>query len=260
MKKCPNNHDNPDNAKFCRICGYSFDNSLGSQVKNCWNTVRSKMPLIINELRMLFNTRSSTFTPRLFPSINLSPSSVAGVDFKCKKRVVTMLVALFLFFILWYFRQRIDYHLFYHYRLPHTLHPYIFHIVYSLTGILFVVNFLPFVKLIIQWTRYKLNADYIESFSFMQGIYRIAKDGKLGLFEKDKKRVLLTSQYSNITKFDTDHILIEKNGKKGLYSINKRRIIVPVHFDRIEPFRNSIAMCHNRTNITYYDVNGNKMK
>ena len=25
MKNCPNNHSNPDNAQFCRICGYQFE-------------------------------------------------------------------------------------------------------------------------------------------------------------------------------------------------------------------------------------------
>ena len=27
MKTCPDNHNNPDNAKFCRICGYEFKDS-----------------------------------------------------------------------------------------------------------------------------------------------------------------------------------------------------------------------------------------
>lgn len=25
MKTCPNNHSNPNEAQFCRICGYKFE-------------------------------------------------------------------------------------------------------------------------------------------------------------------------------------------------------------------------------------------
>jgi len=92
MKRCPNNHDNPDNAKFCRICGYNFDNSFSCQLKNYWNTFISFATRIfntmINESKAQFARmgRSSGFTPDMFPSINLSPCSVAKVDFQCKKR------------------------------------------------------------------------------------------------------------------------------------------------------------------------------
>lgn len=27
MKNCPNNHSNPDNAQFCRICGHRFEDT-----------------------------------------------------------------------------------------------------------------------------------------------------------------------------------------------------------------------------------------
>lgn len=27
MKKCPNNHSNPDKAQFCRICGHRFEDT-----------------------------------------------------------------------------------------------------------------------------------------------------------------------------------------------------------------------------------------
>lgn len=261
MKTCPNNHDNPNNAKFCRICGYSFNHSLRSQVMNNWNTVKSKISSTTGWLKKLFDSRSSQFTPSLFPQINLSPSSVAGVDFKCKKGVVAMFVALFLLFILWYFkRHRIVHLLFYRCGLPDYLHTYVFSIVYSLIGILFLVKFFPFLKRVIQRLTYKLNADYIESLAFMQNTYRIAMNGKLGLFDRTKKRVLLKSQYDNITIFDSSHILIEKNGKKGLFSINKSKVIVPVLFDQIEPFRNSIVLCQRGANTTHYDINGNKMR
>lgn len=259
MKKCPNNHDNPDNAKFCRICGYSFDNSFWGVVKNNWITFKSKAASFINGLKLI-STRSSCFTPSLFPCISLTPSSVVNIDFQCKKGLVTILVALFLFIALWYYRQRLEFILFYKFSLPYILLPYLIPIFFMLIGIVFFVKFFPLLRSIIRWARYRLNVDYIESVVFMQNTYRVAKNGKLGLFDMHKKKVLLTCQYHNIIGFDSNHVLIEKNGKKGLYSMNKAKIIVPVLFDRIENFRNSIVKCQKGSMFSYYDVNGNKMK
>lgn len=103
MKRCPNNHDNPDNAKFCRICGYNFDNSFCSQLKNYWNTFVSfatrMFNMMINEgkARLASIGNSSVFTPDMFPNINLSPCSVAKVDFQCKKGVFLMVVLVVIF-------------------------------------------------------------------------------------------------------------------------------------------------------------------
>ena len=105
-----------------------------------------------------------------------------------------------------------------------------------------------------------MNADYIEYSAFMNNLYRIAKKGKLGLFDKSMNKVTMGSNYDNITKFDGEHILIEKNGKKGLFSMKKMGIIVPIRFDRIDGFKNSIVKCHKGTESYYYDVNGNKME
>ena len=94
----------------------------------------------------------------------------------------------------------------------------------------------------------------------MQNLYRIAKNGKLGLFDKKKSMVKMESHYDNITKFDSEHILIQKGGKKGLFSMKKMGLIVPIHFDRIDSFKNSIVKCQKGETSYYYDVNGNRMK
>ena len=95
-------------------------------------------------------------------------------------------------------------------------------------SILFLFKLIPFILRLWKWIRYKINADYIEYSAFMQNLYRIAKKGKLGLFDKSKNTVTMGSNYDNITKFDGEHILIEKNGKKGLFSMKKLGIIVPI--------------------------------
>lgn len=265
MKKCPKNHDNPDNAKFCRICGYNFDNSFSSQLKNYWNAFVSFATRIfntmINESKARFASmgRSSGFTPDMFPSINLSPCSVAKVDFQCKKGVVFMAILIVLFVTLALFSEQLG-SLLYSAGMPYEISYGISPCVGLLLFIIFLFKFVPFLRRIIRWFRYKMNADYIEYSAFMSNLYRIARKGKLGLFDKSKNTVTMGSHYDNITKFDGEHILIEKNGKKGLFSMKKMGIIVPIRFDRIDAFKNSIVKCHKGAESYYYDVNGNKME
>lgn len=265
MKRCPKSHDNPDNAKFCRICGYNFDNSFSSQLINYWNTFVSFATRIfstmINECKARFASmgRTSGFTPDMFPSINLSPCSVAKVDFQCKKGVVFMAILIVLFVTLALFSEQLG-SLLYSAGMPYEISYGISPGVGLLLFIIFLFKFVPFLRRIIRWLRYKMNADYIEYSAFMNNLYRIAKKGKLGLFDKSKNTVTMGSHYDNITKFDGEHTLIEKNGKKGLFSMKKMGIIVPIRFDRIDAFKNSIVKCHKGAEAYYYDVNGNKME
>lgn len=265
MKRCPNNHDNPDNAKFCRICGYNFDNSFSSQLKNYWNTfvsfARRIFSTMINESKAQFASmgRSSGFTPDMFPSINLSPCSVAKVDFQCKKGVVFMVVLIVFFVALAFFSERLG-SLLYSTGMPYDISYGISPSVALLLFFIFLFKFIPFLRRINKWLKYRMNADYIEYSAFMQNLYRIAQKGKLGLFDKSKNSVTMRSRYDNITKFDAEHILIEKHGKKGMFSTKKMKIITPVRFDSIEPFKNSIVRCHMGSESLYYDVNGNRMK
>lgn len=266
MKRCPNNHDNPDNAKFCRICGYNFGNSFSRQLKNYWNAFISFATRIFNKMinesktRLANMGRSCGFTPDLFPSINLSPCSVAKVSFQCKKGVAFMAVLIVLFIALKSYQYEIEELMYYTWGWPSDMLYYVIPSILGILSILFLIKFIPFLRRLWKWLRYKINADYIEYSAFMNNLYRIAKKGKLGLFDKSKNTVTMGSHYDNITKFDGEHILIEKNGKKGLFSMKKMRIIVPIRFDRIDEFKNSIVKCHRGVESYYYDVNGNKME
>lgn len=267
MKRCPKNHDNPDNAKFCRICGYNFDNSFGSQLKSYWNTLISLATRIFNTMinesktRLSSMGRSSGFTPDMFPNIYLSPCSVAKVDFKIKKKSIILMLFFFsLFLILTINETKIGNVFYYKMGVP-SYFAWSSVMVTSITVfIVFLCIFILFLRRLWKWLRYKINADYIEYFAFTNNLYRIAKKGKLGLFDKSKNTVTMGSHYDNITKFDREHILIEKNGKNGLFSMKKMGIIVPIRFDRIDAFKNSIVKCHKGVEQFYYDVNGNKMK
>ena len=266
MKRCPNNHDNPDNAKFCRICGYNFDNNFSSQLKNYWNAFISFATRIfntmINESKARFASmgRSSGFTPDMFPSINLCPCSVAKVDSKInKKSIILMLLFFILFLILSINETKIGNVLYYNMDVPSDFAWRSVMVTSIIVFVIFLFKFIPFLRRLWKWFRYKMNADYIEYSAFMSNLYRIARKGKLGLFDKSKNTVTMGSHYDNITKFDGEHILIEKNGKKGLSSIKKMRLIVPVRFDCIDAFKNSIVKCYNGAESYYYDVNGNRM-
>lgn len=267
MKRCPNNHDNPDNAKFCRICGYNFDNSFSSQLKNYWNTfisfITRMLNMLINEskTRLTNMGRSSAFTPDMFPSINLSPCSVAKVDFKIKKKsIILMLLFFLLFLILAINETKIGNVLYYNMGVPSDFAWRSVTVTSMIVFVVFLCIFIPFLRRSWKWFRYKMNADYIEYSAFMSNLYRIARKGKLGLFDKSKNTVTIGSHYDNISKFDGEHILIEKNGKKGLFSMKKMGLIVPIRFDRIDAFKNSIVKCHKGAESYYYDVNGNKME
>lgn len=265
MKRCPNNHDNPDNAKFCRICGYNFDNSFSSQLKNYRNSfiafATRIFSMMINECKARFASmgRSSGFTPDMFPCINLSPCSVAKVNFQCKKGIVFMAVLIVSFIALSFFEYQIRNMLEGMYA-PSFVYYNAVPIVQCLLFVVFLFKFIPFIRRLWKWFRFRMNADYIEYSAFMQNLYRIAKKGKLGLFDKSKNTVTMGSHYDNITKFDSNHILMEKDGKKGLFSLNKMGLIVPIRFDCIDAFKNSIVKCHKGAESYYYDVNGNRME
>ena len=74
---------------------------------------------------------------------------------------------------------------------------------------------LSILKWWIKELRYKLNADYIEDKFVNDGIVRIARKPGMGLFDKNKNRVFLSSSYSNIEKFDDQHLMISKGNKNG---------------------------------------------
>ena len=73
-----------------------------------------------------------------------------------------------------------------------------------------------YLKWWIQKLRYKLNADYIESNFVNKEIVRIACKSKIGLFDKNKNKVLLSSSYSNIEKFETSTCKLAKQQERSI--------------------------------------------
>ena len=82
----------------------------------------------------------------------------------------------------------------------------------------------------------------------------------MGLFDKSKKKVRLSSNYSNIEIFDDQHLSISRGSKKGLYSLTYHRIIIPVKYDSISLFTNSITSASFQGTEHHYDVKGNKLR
>lgn len=262
MKKCPNNHENPDNAKFCRICGCQIHDTR-------------KMPK---------NVDNQLFTPDIFPDIKLLPCSVVNIDFEVSTYLfgVVFSTVLSLLFLFAYLNT-------YEMGPLILLLTFIFALIYCIILLLRKRN---------KRDVFNMNADYIEESPFIPNIYRIAKEGKLGLFNRGDNSVLLPSLYTNITrfnethlllveqdkykglyslrsnvfiipfkkkydsitKFDDDHILVRKNGMNGLFSLNKWKLIVPVEFNHIDSIKNSMVKCYKGTELSCYDVYGNRMK
>ena len=171
-----------------------------------------------------------------------------------------MVIIILLFAALSSYKDDIEELMFFTWGWPSDMTYYVIPSFLVILSILFFVKFIPFIRRLWKWLRYKMNADYIEYSAFMNNLYRIAKKGKLGLFDKSKNTVTMGSHYDNITKFDGEHILMEEGGKKGLFSMKKMELIVPIRFDRIDAFKNSIVKCHKGGESYYYDVNGNRME
>lgn len=272
MKKCPNNHNNPDDAKFCRICGHSFDKpSLWNICDRYFNAAFTKIKSILSQnFTPKGSSTQSSFTPDVFPSITFSPCSVANVKFEKSKGVKAIIVyAIIILLILAsqdfivstiIFKLCETMGIYHYFHLYNEIYTYGSYIVVLLFLILLIKKIIPISKICTKWLLYILNADYIESRVFVNNYSRIAKNCKLGLFDKSSNCVMLRSCYDNITVHDKEYILVEKQGKYGLYSLKKSSMIIPVRYDKISGFVNSIATCNIGTTIHHYDVNGNKLK
>lgn len=252
--QCPNPEcraDNPANAKFCRKCGTAFTpaNRYKQMVKSFFN----KIFTISN------SSNAGMFTLDTFRNISFQPVSVVKIRF-----VNRFVVFLFILFAaLWFatitgltvdvlceLDPWFDKNAFTH-------HQYIVE-----GGCLAIVGLcaLLILKWLIKKLRYKLNADYIEGNFINSEIVRIARKSRMGLFDKSKNKVLLPSSYSNIEKFDNQHLLISKGNKKGLYSLTYRRIIIPVMYDSISQFTNSVTSATIQGTEYHYDVKGNALR
>lgn len=252
--QCPNPEcraDNPANAKFCRKCGTAFTPT--NRFKQMFSSVIAKI------FTQSHTTGASTFTLDTFNNITFQPVSVVKIRFV--NRFVVFLCVLFV--ALWFatitgLTGNVLYEIdSWFYEDVFVYHQYIVELgCLAIAGLcaLFILKWL-FKKL-----RYKLNADYIEDNFINSEIVRIARKSRMGLFDKSKNKVLLSSIYSNIEKFDNQHLLISKGNKKGLYSLTYRKIIVPVMYDSISQFVNSVTSATTQGTEHHYDVKGNELR
>ena len=252
--QCPNPEcraDNPANAKFCRKCGTAFTPT--NRFKQMFSSVIAKI------FTQSHTTGASTFTLDTFNNITFQPVSVVKIRFV--NRFVVFLCVLFV--ALWFatitgLTGNVLYEIdSWFYEDVFVYHQYIVEL-----GCLAIAGLcaLFILKWLIKKLRYKLNADYIEDNFINSEIVRIARKSRMGLFDKSKNKVLLSSIYSNIEKFDNQHLLISKGNKNGLYSLTYRKIIVPVMYDSISQFVNSVTSATTQGTEHHYDVKGNELR
>ena len=226
MNKCPNlecRADNPANAKFCRKCGTAF--TLTNRYKPMMRSAICKV------LTRSHNTSTEAFTLDTFRNISFQPVSVVKIRFG--NRFVLFLCLSFV--VLW------------------------FTTITGLTGVILYEIDHWFYEEVFIYYQY-IVADYIEDGFINDEIVRIARKSRMGLFDRNKKKVLLSSTYSNIEKFDNQYLLISKGNKKGLYSLTYRKVIIPVMYDSISPFANSVTSATIQNAEHHYDVKGNKLR
>lgn len=252
--QCPNPEcraDNPAGAKFCRKCGTAFTpaNRYKQMVKSFFN----KIFTISN------SSNAGMFTLDTFRNISFQPVSVVKIRFV--NRFVVFLCVLFV--ALWFATiTGLTGNVLYEIDSWFYEDVFVYHQYEVELGCLAIAGlcalFIP--KWLIKKLRYKLNADYIEGNFISSEIVRIARKSRMGLFDKSKNKVLMSSIYSNIEKFDNQHLLISKGNKKGLYSLTYRRIIIPVMYDSISQFANSVTSATIQGTEHHYDVKGNELR
>ena len=251
--KCPNSEcraDNPANAKFCRKCGTAFI------------TTDRYRQIISSAISKIFTKHSSenveTFTLDTLSRISFQPVSVVKIRFV--NRFVVFLCVLFV--ALWVATiigltgdvlSEIDRWFYEEVFIYRNVVEFGCLAIAGLCAI-FILNWW------IKKLRYKLNADYVEDRFINDDIVRIARKSRIGLFDRSKNKVLLSSTYSNIKEFDVSHLLICKGSKKGLYSLTYRRVIIPVSYDSISQFANSVTSATTQGTEHHYDVKGNKLR
>ncbi|WP_300915117.1 hypothetical protein [Bacteroides acidifaciens] len=253
MKSCPNcNAENPIEANFCRKCRYPFKPLSFLEIVK--NYVQSFYEHIIRSLE--HKRELSEFTLDKFNQLSLKPISTASVSFYNKFWVIigcALLTFLIIFENFYEFRSLFRNLLGeYDYEILRAVVPYLL-IPIAIIGICIII-----------WSykkgKFRFNADYIETATFVGDTVRIARKCKLGLFNNKNNSVLLSSNYDNIEKFDEQHLMLTKNGKCGIYSLNRKSIIIPVVFDSISEFKNSVASAISAGNTIHFDIKGNRLR
>lgn len=231
-KICPNQTcrtENPSNAQYCRSCGTPIQNHA-----------------------------TGDFTLDTFKGIQFMPVSVVKVLFFNNFLIVLWV----LFFALAILASTITG--------KHILHdiademdiywnsfPSFVRLISILLTVALSVSLL---KSTYRKLMYKYAAEYIEQRFIEDNLVRIAKKSKMGLFDKQRKKVLLQPRYTNIEKFDAEHLIISVDKTQGLYSLPLRKIIVPVQCEHILPFSNCVTTVMIHGQECHYDVKGNKLR
>lgn len=254
--------ENPTGAKYCRKCGRSFDNKewaimfLQTLLKWIINAMSKSWDMVTDLIRRL-KKDDSGFTPDTFKSITLCPRSMVTMRFIKKSHwICTVLFgALFYLLITW------------NILCENILGEHEANEIWTLTQyaawlslILCAWFWLLFARDVFRKILYILNADYQETGFVKSNIVRIAKNNKLGLFDKKSQRVLLWTRYDDISKMDESHLLLTKGGNKGLYSLTYKKVIVPIKYTRISAFSNYVTTATNADGQVHYDIKGNELK
>jgi hypothetical protein len=127
----------------------------------------------------------------------------------------------------------------------------------SIIAVLLLFGITRGLKHLIDYCVFRHYAVYIEETK--DEMARIAKDGKLGLFNQIKNKLLLTPRYKKIEKFDSKHYLIGKDRFLGLYSISRNKVIIPVICDMISPEKDGIIEVSIKGSIQHFDILGNRL-
>lgn len=260
--KCNNcGVDNPQSAKFCRICGKPLDSTVWAIIASKYNQFSDAFSKhfreIVNYLKKLTSPMMSTnkaFTLDVFKNIQLQPISVAPITFINKFWLV---IDILLLAWMYAFYKMPDVR----YMLKDMMGEYDYNTLYDtmpLFSIIFGIISLTLIFSFIKKLIFLANSSYIEK-NFTGTLVRIAKRCKLGLFDTKNKKVRLYSRYDSIEKFDDKYLVVTRKGKKGIYSIPSKKIIVPVSFDSISSFSNSVCTATAGTMIYHFDIKGNRL-
>jgi hypothetical protein len=86
----------------------------------------------------------------------------------------------------------------------------------------------------------------------------LTKSGKYGLYDWEKKKVLLPVEYDAFEPVNNGayHIVLKQN-KRGLYSCLLKAFIVPCEYDAITPFVNNVATIRKGDVTKRIDTQGN---
>ena len=86
----------------------------------------------------------------------------------------------------------------------------------------------------------------------------LMKGGKMGLYDWQKRKVLLGVEYDSIERMDEKYYFkINRNGKYGIYSAILKKIILNCQCDDVYPFENNIANVIIKGTMKKVDTQGN---